>query len=147
MAGKFVSATPAESTGKIFRWVADNIHYTGYLRDTRGALYALRNRRGDCTESMCLFAALCRAKQIPARGVGGYVCKEDSILKPDSYHNWAEFYEAGAWRIGDPQKRVFMERPSDYIAMRIIGESPKNPMGEFNRFRSSGIGLEVKMIN
>jgi transglutaminase-like putative cysteine protease len=147
MARKFASANPRETTEKIFRWVADNISYAGYLRDSRGALYALRNRRGDCTEYMSLFAALCRANKIPARGIGGYVCREDSILKPDSYHNWAEFYEAGAWRIGDPQKRVFRERASDYIAMRIIGESSKNPMGEFNRFRSSGIGLEVKMMN
>lgn len=147
MAAKFASATPREITEEIFRWVADNIGYAGYLRDTRGALYALRNRRGDCTEYMCLFAALCRANKIPARGIGGYACSEDAILKPGSYHNWAEFYEAGAWRIADPQKRVFMERPSDYIAMRIIGESPKNPMGEFNRFRSSGNGLEVRMMN
>ena len=147
MARKFESARPLETTEKIFRWVADNISYAGYLRDSRGALYALRNRRGDCTEYMSLFAALCRANKIPARGIGGYVCSESSILKPGSYHNWAEFYEAGAWRIGDPQKRVFMKRPSDYVAMRIIGESPKNPMGEFNRFRSSGAGLEVKMMN
>ena len=147
MASKFESATPPEIAEKIFRWVAENISYAGYLRDSRGALYALRNRRGDCTEYMSLFAALCRAKKIPARGIGGYVCKGDSILKPGSYHNWAEFYEAGAWRIGDPQKKVFMDRPSDYIAMRIIGESPKNPMGEFNRFRSSGDGLDVKMMN
>jgi hypothetical protein len=96
---------------------------------------------------MSLFAALCRAKKIPARGIGGYVCSGDSILQPGSYHNWAEFYEAGAWRIADPQKKVFRNRPSDYIAMRIIGESSKNPMGEFNRFRSSGDGLEVKMMH
>jgi hypothetical protein len=147
MAGKFESATPPEIPGKIFRWVAENISYVGYLRDSRGALYALRNRRGDCTEYMSLFAALCRAKKIPARGIGGYVCKEDSILKPGSYHNWAEFYEANAWRIADPQEKVFMDRTSDYISMRIIGESSKNPMGEFNRFRSSGIGLEVKMMH
>lgn len=147
MARKFESATPPEIAEKIFRWVAENISYAGYLRDSRGALYALRNRRGDCTEYMSLFAALCRANKIPARGIGGYVCRGDSILKPGSYHNWAEFYEAGAWRISDPQKKILRERPSDYIAVRIIGESAKNPMGEFNRFRSSGDGLDVKMMN
>jgi hypothetical protein len=145
-ARKLESATPRETAENIFRWVANNISYAGYLRDSRGALYALRNKSGDCTEYMCLFAALCRANRIPARGIGGYVCRESSILEPSSYHNWAEFYEEGAWRIGDPQKNVFMENSSHYIAMRIIGDSTKNPMGEFNRFRSAGDGLEVEMM-
>ena len=145
-AKKFESATPRETAESLFRWVAKNISYAGYLRDTRGALYALRNKRGDCTEYMCLFAALCRANRIPARGIGGYVCRESSLLEPSSYHNWAEFYEEGAWRIGDPQKNIFMQNSSQYIAMRIIGESEKNPMGESNRFRSSGDGLEVEMM-
>jgi hypothetical protein len=67
-------------------------------------------------------------------------------LEPESYHNWTEFYEEGAWRIGDPQKNIFMRNSSHYIAMRIIGESPKNPMGEFSRFRWGGDGVEVKMV-
>ena len=29
----------------IFKWVSDNIKYVGYLRNTRGALYALRNKK------------------------------------------------------------------------------------------------------
>jgi len=145
-AKKFESATPRETAKNVFRWVANNISYAGYLRDSRGALYALRNKRGDCTEYMCLFAALCRANRIPARGIGGYVCRESSFLEPSSYHNWAEFYEEGAWRIGDPQKNIFMQNSSQYIAMRIIGESSKNPMGEFNRFRSTGDSLEVEMM-
>ncbi len=144
-ARKFESTTSRETAKNIFRWVANNISYAGYLRDSRGAIYALRNRRGDCTEYMCLFAALCRANRIPARGIGGYVSQESVILEPSWYHNWAEFHEEGAWRIGDPQRNIFMQNSSHYIAMRIIGESPKCPMGEFSRFRSSGEGLEVEM--
>jgi len=145
-AKKFGSSTARESAEKAFRWVADNVRNAGYLKDSRGALYAFRNKRGDCTEYMCLFTALCRANKIPARGIGGYVCSESSILEPSSYHNWTEFYEEGAWRTADPQKNVFMQNPSHYIAMRIISESSKNPMGEFDRFRFSGEGLEVKMM-
>jgi transglutaminase-like putative cysteine protease len=145
-AKEFESATARKTAEKIFRWVSKNISYAGYLRDSRGALYALRSRRGDCTEYMCLFAALCRANGVPARGIGGYVCRESCILEPRSYHNWAEFYEEGGWRISDPQRNVFTENPSHYIAMRIIGESPRNPMGEMNRFRSTGDGLEVEMM-
>jgi hypothetical protein len=145
-AKKFESPKPRETAEKAFRWVADNIRNAGYLKDSRGALYAFRNKRGDCTEYMCLFAALCRANRIPARGIGGYVCSESSALEPSSYHNWTEFHEEGAWRMGDPQKNIFMRNSSHYIAMRIIGESPKNPMGEFSRFRWAGDGVEVKMV-
>ena len=145
-AKQFESDSSRKTAEKVFRWVAGNIRNAGYLRDGRGALYAFRNKQGDCTEYMYLFAALCRAKGIPARGIGGYVCAENSILEPAAYHNWAEFYEEGTWKIGDAQKNVLMENSSHYIAMRIVGESPETPMGEFNRFRSVGEGVEVKMM-
>jgi len=140
-AGKFKDQKQIKTAENIFRWVANNVHYAGYLRDGRGALYTLR----DCTEYMYLFVALCRASDIPARGIGGYVYSGVPILNPSSYHNWAEFYDDSAWRIADPQKKVFMHDSSHYIAMNIISDSPKNPMGEFYRFRFAGDGLEVKM--
>lgn len=143
---KELKASKAIKTAEnIFQWVAENIQYAGYSRDEQGALYALRNRRGDCTEFMYLFIALCRANSIPARGIGGYVCSENTILEPNDYHNWAEFYEDGVWRIADPQKKNFMRDQSHYIATRVIGKSTKNPMKEFHRFRFKGEGLEVKM--
>jgi transglutaminase-like putative cysteine protease len=129
----------------IFKWVSENLRYTGYQRSDRGALYALRNKQGDCTEYMYLFAALCRANGIPARGLGGYFCSADSILKANEYHNWAEFYQDGRWRVADPQKKFFMRNGSSFIAMQVIRENPENPMGEFHRFRFVGEGLKVKM--
>lgn len=144
-ARKFRGRQPVKIAENIFRWVADNVVYAGYMRGDRGALYALRSKRGDCTEFMYLFAALCRANEIPARGMGGYVYSESTILRPGNYHNWAEFYDGGAWRIADPHRKVFMQDQSHYIAMRVIGESPKNPIGKFHRFRFSGDGLKVKM--
>jgi hypothetical protein len=136
---------PLRTAENIFQWVANNIKYSGYTKDDHGALYALRNRQGDCTEYMYLFVALCRANDIPARGIGGYIFSGDPILNPSSYHNWAEFYDDAAWRIADPQKKVFMQNSSHYIAMKIIGDSARNPMGESHRFRFIGDGLEVKM--
>lgn len=144
-AKKFISHKPVKTAQNIFRWVADNLEYTGYLRDNYGALYAYKNRKGDCTEFMSLFIALSRANNIPARGIGGYVTVNNAILKPYEYHNWAEFFDGDTWNIVDPQNRVFMQDRSHYIAMRVIGESPENPMGEFNKFRYSGDGLKVKM--
>jgi transglutaminase-like putative cysteine protease len=144
-ANKFMSAGPVNTAKNIFRWVADNVEYTGYLKDNHGALYAFKNRKGDCTEYMSLFVALARANNVPSRGIGGYITTANAILKPYEYHNWAEFYDDGVWKIADPQNKVFMQDQSHYIAMRIIGESDNNPMGDFDRYRYAGDGLNVKM--
>jgi transglutaminase-like putative cysteine protease len=145
LARELKTSTPLKTAERIFRWVVDNVQYAGYLINDRGALYALRNRKGDCTEFMYLFAALCRANNIPARCIGGYICKKNRILKPANYHNWAEFYLDGAWRISDPQNKIFMKDPSDYIAMRLIKGSINLPAQQFNRYRVKGEGLKVKM--
>lgn len=148
-AGKFRSGSPKETAFRIFRWVSDNVVYSGYLRDNRGALYAFKNRRGDCTEYMFLFAALCRANGIPARGIGGHLCRGDGFLEPETYHNWAEFYDydEGAWNVADPQRRVFAQDASQYVAVRIIGSSPNNPMGSAHRYRCSTNDVEVAMTS
>ena len=130
---------------KIYRWVSGNLAYSGYEKKVRGAAYALKNRKGDCTEFMYLFVALCRANNVPARCMGGYICTENRILKPKEYHNWAEFYDNGVWLIADPQKGVFMKNQSSYMATRIISDSVENPMGDYCRFRLSGNGLRAVM--
>lgn len=145
LAKKLRAAKSLNTAENVFRWVAGNVQYAGYLRHARGALNALRNKKGDCTEFMYLFAALCRANDVPARGVGGYVCSENAVLKPNDYHNWAEFYDNGVWRIADPQRKLFMQNQSQYVAMHVISESPGNPMGDYQRFRFTGEGLKVKM--
>lgn len=145
LAEKLKDQEPVRTAENIFRWVADHVQYTGYLSNERGALYALRKKQGDCTEFMYLFAALCRANVVPARGIGGYVSVKNTVFKPNDYHNWAEFYQDGAWRIADPQRKVFRQNQWHYIAMRVIGESQDNPMGKYHRFRFAGDGLKVKM--
>jgi transglutaminase superfamily protein len=146
-AGRFKDSEQVKTAENIFRWVAGNVKYTGYVGNDRGALYGFNHKKGDCTEYMYLFAAFSRANKIPARCIGGYICRENTILKPSAYHNWAEIYEDHTWRNVDPQNKVFMQSQSDYIAMRIIGntKSGRNPMGDYQRFRFSGDGLKVKM--
>ena len=145
LANKLKAPEPVKTAENIFRWVAGNVQYAGYIKNVRGALHALRNKKGDCTEFMYLFAALCRANGIPARGIGGYVLNENAVLKPNDYHNWVEFYNDGAWRIADPQKKIFMPNRSHYIAMQVINGSIQNPLGNYQRFRFAGDGLKVKM--
>ena len=136
---------PLVTAENIFHWVAGHLKYEGYSRNAQGALHALKTGKGDCTEFMYLFAALSRASKIPARGIAGYVIHEDAVLRPGGYHNWATFYDDGRWRMADPQRKIFMKNPSNYIAMRLIGPSHDNPMGDHNRFRIEGEGLKVRM--
>jgi hypothetical protein len=136
---------PLETAQNIYRWISENLRYGGFHAADRGVLYALRNRRGDCTEYMSLFVALCRANGIPARGIGGYICAGDTILKAGNYHNWAEFYGGERWHPVDAQKRVFGTNEHGYIAMRIISSSTVNPMADTHRFRSAGEGVKVRM--
>jgi len=130
---------------KTLHWVEGNLTYTGYLRHARGALYALKNKMGDCTEFVYLFTALCRANRIPAKGIAGYIINENAVLKPGGYHNWALFYDDGLWKNADPQKNAFLANQTKYIAMNLIGKSQVNPLGEYYRFRIDGEGLKVKM--
>jgi transglutaminase-like putative cysteine protease len=134
-----------ETAEKIFAWVVNHVRYTGYTSDERGALYAYRHREGDCTEFMYLFVALCRAAGVPARCVGGYICRGNAILRPADYHNWAEFYEGGSWRLADPQRKVLMKSSSDYVATRIMDGSQERSALSLDRFRFEGPGLKAAM--
>lgn len=145
LAQRLRGKTLNETAERTFRWVAANIKYDGYSSYDRGALYALKEKKGDCSEFTYLFVALCRANGIPARAVGGYVCSENTILSADRYHNWAEVYLDKAWQIADAQKNVFLRDQVYYIAMRIIDNNNKNPMGDYHRFRLEGEGIKVKM--
>ncbi len=139
------AATPIATSKAAYAWVAANLKAENFIPEDRGALYALHNKSGDCTEFMDLFVALSRANGIPARGLGGYVVTENAIVKAADYHNWAEFYLDGAWRLVDAQKSVLMQRPSQYVAMRIISTQVENPLGNSYRFHYSGAGLKVSM--
>ncbi|MFH0725599.1 MAG: transglutaminase-like domain-containing protein [Pseudomonadota bacterium] len=145
LARQLMTDNPLSTARNIFSWVVGNIRYTGYRSEPLGARYALETKSGDCTEFACLFVALCRANHIPARPVGGYVCKNSQQLNPADYHNWAEFHVNGAWCIADPQAGRFMENETDYIAFCRIGEPEESTGLGFQRYRVTGDGIRVKM--
>lgn len=144
-AASLFSGTAESDVKAIYKWTADHIQGVAYVREDRGALYALQNKSGDCTEYTYLFTAVCRAKGIPARPLGGYIMNENGRLVAENYHNWAEFYLNGAWHVADSQMKVFMERPSRFIAMNIISDPMHNAMGEAQRFRFTGKNIHVKV--
>ncbi|MFH2092465.1 MAG: transglutaminase-like domain-containing protein [Pseudomonadota bacterium] len=145
LAKKLKALDPLKTAQNIYDWVCAHIEYTGYLKHNLGALYALKHKKGDCTEFMSLFIALCRANNIPARGIGGYVCTGNCLLMSNTWHNWAEFYVNGSWLMADCQKKVFARENSTYIAMQIISNDKNNPIKGHDRFRFQGTGLKVKM--
>ncbi len=136
---------PRETAKAIFDWVSQSINNEAYLRNDHGALYALDQKRGDCTEYMYLYAALSRANGIPARGIAGFVVTDNALLKVDEYHNWVEIYIDGLWRVVDPQRKVFMEKPSNYIAMRILSRKAGEDAVGSQRLFSANDGVQVVM--
>lgn len=133
----------SDTAAAIFAWVSGSIRCAGYRGDRCGALFTLQHRRGDCTDQADLFTALCRACRIPARCLAGYICPQSVFLDPRAYHNWAEFFEDGRWRLADPQRGVFRGRPSLYIAMRIAGSAPCRTAGGLSGFRRYAVSSPV----
>ena len=122
----------------IYQWVRSNMHYAGYIADDLGARYAMHNRRGDCTEYAYLAAALARANRIVARTLGGYVMDRNGAPRADEYHNWAEVYVDGTWRLLDAQKENYQTKVEQYVAMRIISSAMPNALKTSHRFRVQG---------
>ncbi len=120
LAKRLSAGEPVGTLRNILKWESRNIRYAGYIRDDRGALYAYKHRKGDCTEYMYLFMALARLNGIPARGVGGYIAANSQKLNPETYHNWVEVYLNGRWRIIDPQNGKMLENEMNYIGFRLI---------------------------
>lgn len=138
LAAELQRTTEMDTTRAIYEWVQGNIRYAGFLAEDLGALQALLERRGDCTEYADLVVALARANQIPARMMGGYVANQDLVPRPQDYHNWAEVYLEGAWRMVDAQKGNWLEPITQYITFRIYRDTVINQVGLAHRYRMQG---------
>ena len=145
LARELRQSTPAESLKAAYQWVTANLKSEIYVPEDRGAVYALSAHSGDCTEFAYLLTALARANDVPARPIGGYVFKGNSIVKAVDYHNWTEFFANDRWQIVDGQKKAFMQDEADYVAMRIIAGAADSPLGDSHRYSFAGEGLEVLM--
>jgi len=145
LAAELKQPTGRDTAQAIYAWIRQNLRYTAYAADVLGALDALLRGGGDCTEYACLSVALARANGIPARRVGGYVIARDSVLRPADYHDWAEVYFGGAWRLLDAQKGRWLEPAEQYVAFRYGRDQAPNPIGSAQRFRVQG-ELEVRLM-
>lgn len=111
--------TEVDLVHKIYEYVIDHMEYANPSRRSRGAVTALQQGEGDCTEYADLFVALCRAKDLPARFIAGYIMRSDSELPK---HNWAEVYLRGyGWIPFDPSAgdiKNFLIRGRAFSRMR-----------------------------
>jgi transglutaminase-like putative cysteine protease len=105
----------------IYNYVIDNLEYTLHGKKDWGAVKALQQKKGDCTEYADLFVAICRAKNIPSRVVTGYTMRFDS---ESSKHNWAEVYlQKYGWVPFDPSGgdvKSFIFRNRAFDRMRPV---------------------------
>lgn len=81
--------TEVDVVKSIYGYVVDNLDYTLHGKEDWGAVKALKQGKGDCSEYSDLFVAICRAKNIPARVASGYTERFDGVT---SKHHWAEVY-------------------------------------------------------
>jgi transglutaminase-like putative cysteine protease len=138
--------TKKQTATNIYNWVTNNLGNSGYTSQDKGALFALESGKGDCTEFMYLTIALARASGIYARGVGGYVYPQSTLVKSADYHNWAELYFDDKWHVIDSQKKVFSDQSGDYISIRHLSDKKVSLLGTSHRFSVIDESLKVKML-
>ncbi len=126
LAKKLIGNNDKKTASNIYHWIKNNLKYSGYIKKDLGALYALEQKKGDCTEYAMLMAALARASGIPTKVISGFVYQNSSVIKAEDLHNWVEVYIDGKWQIIDPQKERFMEKEHEYLAFMIYDGSGKN---------------------
>jgi transglutaminase-like putative cysteine protease len=100
--------TDAHHTGynkveAIRRWIYQNIKYEyGSSNSSSSAIGVNTTRKGVCRDFAHLGIALCRAINIPARMVSGYLHQ----LKPMDMHAWFEAYIDNTWYAFDATQAV-----------------------------------------
>ena len=75
-------------------WIREHIEYRyGVSNGSTTAADTLRDKAGVCRDFAHIGSSLCRALQIPARMVVGYLYR----LDPMDLHAWFEAYVGGRW--------------------------------------------------
>lgn len=118
---------PLEHVKMNYDYVMENMDYTIYNPDDVGAVKALKNKGGDCTDYTDVFVTLCRASGFPARPIEGYPIDANEI---SIGHNWSEvFIDGYGWIPFDPtyddnngssQNTTFENLKNTYIYMSNI---------------------------
>lgn len=89
-------------------WIHQNVTYGGQSGASTTAYDSYRDRAGVCRDFAHLAVMFCRALNIPARYVCGYLPEIGVVPDPApmDFHAWFEAYVAGAWRTFDARHNV-----------------------------------------
>ncbi|MCL4417670.1 MAG: transglutaminase domain-containing protein [Actinobacteria bacterium] len=118
---------PLDHVETNYDFVMKNLDYFGYNPGDIGAVQALKNKGGDCTDYTDTFVTLCRASGFPARSIEGYPIDAGDLAMG---HNWSEvFISDYGWVPFDPtyddnngssQDTTFENLKNTYIYMSFI---------------------------
>ncbi len=136
--------TPLLTSQSIFEWIRANISHAGYLKKAKGTVYALTERKGDCTEFAALFTALARRSGIPTKAVSGFYVERDRFLRPIEYHTWNEAFIDDNWHLFDAHRGNALKDSDKYIAFGSVTEENSSEIAPL-RFRSSNPQVSVRM--
>jgi len=104
-----------EKVKSIYNFVVAHLSYAIQSFE-RGALWALENRVGDCSEYSYLFVALCRAVGIPAKIEAGFGFHSSNEITENG-HMWAEYYlENYGWIPVDATWHLFDKTDAKHFA-------------------------------
>lgn len=127
--------TPDKTAARIFHFVRTQLAPEGYDGRDYGALWALENRKGDCTEMALLFTALCRACGLPARVLAGFVAERDRVVHASDFHNWAQYFDGTRWHSADPYYGELNQSAQDYVVLEIFQPTRRNPVEAYHLYR------------
>jgi transglutaminase-like putative cysteine protease len=91
---------PLDHVKMNYDYVMEHLNYLGYNPEDIGAVEALKNKGGDCTDYSDTFVTLCRASGFPARSIEGYPTDANDLSMG---HSWSEvFISDYGWVPFDP---------------------------------------------
>jgi transglutaminase/protease-like cytokinesis protein 3 len=134
----------------LYDYVMEHMNYLGYNPDDIGAVEALKNKGGDCTDYSDTFVTLCRASGFPARSIEGYpIDAEDFNIG----HSWSEvFISDFGWVPFDPtyddtngssQDTTYENLKNVYIYMSFIRND--TTLNNFHYYSYSHEGDDLKV--
>jgi len=131
-AAKLEGDSRVKTVENIYDFVIDHMEPDISREKSAGALQALKTGKGKCQDYCDFFVALCRARDIPARSINGYIL--DYVIDPK--HAWIEVYFHNmGWVPFDPilgeqesspsNERWFFDLPTNYVYFTHIRNDEK----------------------
>ncbi|WLQ16802.1 transglutaminase-like domain-containing protein [Hahella aquimaris] len=130
----------------VFDWLTQHLQPSDYIKEEKGAVWALGNKTGDCTEYTYAYVAILRKLGISAIPLGGFVASRPAtVISGVDYHNWALFHDGRHWRLADPLNGVFDQQEEEYVAFRILSESENAELLGRSRFSVDNENVVIEM--